>query len=144
LRKRIWLSSVLSFAVLTLVATALVAHASAPGATIKIAPNAALANPPNSVIVSVTYSCVPSNYTYGFVAVDQLQAAPVASGSRGDVFGFGNFQPVCDDRSHRADVVVSSAWWWNPGTFTTGRAGVNASVYSGVVYASTSAEVTIK
>lgn len=143
MRKRIWLSSVLSFAVLTLVATALVAHASAPGATLKIAPNAALANPPNSVIVSVTYSCVPSNYTYGFVSVDQLPAAPVASGSRDDVFGFGNFQPVCDYKSHRADVVVSSSWW-NPGTFTTGPAGASASVYSGVVYASTSAKVTIK
>lgn len=143
MRKRLLLSTVLSCVAFTVLATALVAQASAPGATIKLSPNAALASPPSSVIVSVTYSCQPSAFTFGGVSVDQSQTVSSASGSRIDVFGFGNFQPICDDRSHRADVVVSTSFW-SPGTFIAGQAAASAFVYSGVVYANTTAELTIK
>jgi hypothetical protein len=133
-------SVLIPVAVLAVLATALVAHAASAGATIKIAPAASLANPPNSVIVTVDYSCLPSGFNYGSVSVDQSQPGGTASGGRTDVFGFGSFQPTCDDRSHRADVVVSSFG----GAFVPGTAGAGAFVASGAVYSNTSNEISIK
>ena len=137
-RNRVWL--LVFLAVLTVLATALVAHASAPGATIKLGSNATLANPPSSVIMSVDYSCQPSAFSFASVNIDQSQPAGVASGSRVDVFGFGSFQPICDGKSHHATVVVTA----NFGSFTTGNAGASAFVASGAVFASTSTELSIK
>jgi hypothetical protein len=74
--------------------------------------------------------------------LDQSQSVSAASGSRIDVFGFGFFQPTCDDKSHKANVVVSS--FFGGGSFTTGSAGANASVYSGAVYANSQVELNIK
>lgn len=133
-------SVLIPVAVLAVLATALVAHAASAGATIKIAPSASLANPPNSVIVTVDYSCQPSGFNFGSVNIDQSQPVGGASGSRTDVFGFGNFQPTCDDKSHREVVVVSSFG----GTFVPGTAGASAFVASGAVFANTTAEITIK
>lgn len=138
--KRVWLSLLIALTVLFVLGTSLVARASSAGAMIKIAPAATLANPPTAVIVTVTYSCLPSQFGFGSVSVDQSQAATGASGSRIDVFGFGNFQPVCDDKAHRADVVVSAFG----GTFITGTAGASAFVASGVVFANTQIELNIK
>jgi len=129
-------------AVLTVLATLLAAHAAAPGATIKLASNATLANPPNSVIVDIDYSCQPSSFGFGSVSIDQSQMTGGASGSRIDVFGSGYFQPTCDDKSHRASVVVST--YFGGGSFVPGSAGANAFVGSGVTYANTSNEITIK
>jgi hypothetical protein len=141
--KRVWLSMVLSLAALSVIATTVVARASSPGATIKLGPDAHLANPPSSVIVSVTYSCQPSAFfSYGNVSVDQVQTFGGASGSRIDVFGSGYFQPTCDDRSHRTDVIVSTFFYG--GSFTPGTAGASAFVASGVTYANTQIELTIK
>jgi len=144
---RVWVSLLITIAVLTLLATTLVVRAAAPGATIKLGPSGKLANPANSVIVSVTYSCLPSQFSYGSVSNDQSQASGAASSSRVDVFGFGYFQPVCDDRSHKADVVVSTYdyyYYGAGGTFKTGSAGASAYVYSGAVYADTQVELNIK
>jgi hypothetical protein len=129
-------------AAFTVFATLLGAHAAAPGATIKLSPNAVLANPPNSVIVDVDYSCQPSSFSFGDVNVDQSQTTGGASGTRTDVFGSGYFQPTCDDKSHRASVVVST--FFGGGSFVPGSAGASAFVGSGVTYANTSNEITIK
>jgi hypothetical protein len=134
--------AIIPVAIFTVFATLLAAHAAAPGATVKLAPSAALANPPNSVIASVSYSCQPSSFGYGYVNVDQSQATGGASGSRIDVFGFGYFQPTCDDKTHRASVVVST--YFSGGSFVPGSAGASAFVGSGVTYANTSNEITIK
>jgi hypothetical protein len=132
-------SVLLSLVVLALLAAGVAAHAASPAATIKIAPGAALANPPTAVIVTVTYSCLPSAYTFGNVNLDQSQTGSSASGGRFDVFGSGYFQPVCDGKTHRANVVVSSF----EGAFVRGVAGASASVDSGAVSASTQAKVKI-
>lgn len=143
-KKRVWISALIPLAVLTVLATALVARAAAPAATIKLAPAAALANPPSTVIVSVDYSCQPSQFSYASVNVDQLQIVGGASGARVDVFGYGFFTPTCDDRSHKANVVVSSFGFYGPANFTPGSASASAFVGSGAAYANTSAEISIK
>jgi hypothetical protein len=84
-----------------------------------------------------------STFSFGQVTVDQSQAIGGASGSRIDVFGFGSFQPTCDDKNHRADVVVSTDFF-SPGSFTRGSAGATAFVGSGVVFANTQNELNIK
>jgi len=129
-----------STAILAVLATAVVVHAASAGATIKIAPAATLANPPTSIIVTVDYSCLPSQFSFGDVQVDQSQPTEAASGSRTDVFGFGSFQPTCDDKSHRASVVVTSF----SGSFIPGSAGASAFVASGAVFAQTQNEISIK
>ena len=138
LHARPWL--VLSTALLAAVATTLVVHAASAGATVKIGPTATLANPPNSVIVTVTYSCLPSSFSFGQVEVDQSQPGGTASGARNDVFGFGFFNPTCDDKNHRASVIVTAFG----GTYVPGTAGASAFVGSGAVFASDQAEITIK
>jgi len=143
--KRIWFASLVPVLTILLVAGGHAVLASSPGATIKLAPKAALANPPSSVIVGVDYSCLPSQFSFGSVSIDQSQTTSVASGSRVDVFGFGNFQPVCDDKTHHADVVVSTwSWFYPPSTFIPGGASASAFVGSGAAYANDSAEITIK
>jgi len=129
-----------SIAILAVLATALAAHAASAGATLKIGPTATLANPPTSIIVSVDYSCVPSSFSFGQVEVDQSQPAGAASGSRTDVFGFGSFQPTCDDKTHHASVVVTSF----SGSFIRGSAGASAFVASGAVFANAQNEISIK
>lgn len=143
MKKQMWFASLVPVAAGLVAAGALVAEASAPAASIKLANNAALANPANSVIVHVSYSCMPSQFTYGGVNVDQSQVVGGASGTRIEVFGFGNFQPTCDDKSHQADVVVTTGWWYG-GSFTTGAASANAYVYSGATGAQSQAEINIK
>ena len=128
-------------AVAAMLATALVAHAASAGATIKVSSTAALANPPSSVIVSIDYSCLPSAFSFGQVTVDQSQATTPASGSRIDVFGFGSFNPTCDDKTHKANVVVST---FDGSAFVPGTAGVSAFVASGAVFAQAQNEVSIK
>jgi hypothetical protein len=130
-------------ATLAVLASVLVAHATAPGATIKIAPNATLANPPNSVIVDVDYSCQASSFGFGNVSVDQSQMVGGASGSRIDVIAYGYFQPVCDDKTHHASVVASIYYFFG-GSFVPGTASASAFVGSGTAYANTSNEITIK
>jgi hypothetical protein len=130
----------ISTAILAMLTTALAVHAASAGATIKIAPSATLANPPTSIIVVVNYSCLPSEFSFGQVEVDQSQPAGVASGSRTDVFGFGSFQPTCDDKTHRASVVVTSF----SGSFISGSAGASAFVASGVIFANAQSEISIK
>ena len=127
-------------ATLAVLATVLVAHATAPGATIKLAPNATLANPPYSVVVDIDYSCQPTSFAFGEVDIDQSQMIGGASGSRVDVFGFGQFNPTCDDKTHHASVVVSSFG----GSFVPGSVGASAFVSGGATFASTSNELTIK
>lgn len=134
------LSVLIPAALVAVLATVLVAHATSPGATIKIEPTAALANPPTSIIVTVDYSCVPSGFSFGQVSVDQAQSIGAASGGSTDVFGFGSFNPTCDDKTHHAVVVVSSFG----GTFVQGTAGASAFVGGGVTFANTSAEISIK
>lgn len=131
-------------ATLGVLATVLVAHATAPGATMKIAPDATLVNPPTSVIVDIDYSCQPSSFSYGSVNVDQSQIIGGASGSRVDVFGFGYFQPVCDDKTHRASVVVTTNTYYFGGSFAPGTASASAFVSSGVTFVNVSNEITIK
>ncbi len=138
-RKRLWTSVFLS--VLALLAAAVAVHAASPGATIKIAPSVALANPPTSVVVTVSYSCLPSQYPFGQVSVDQAQTDSSVSGGRIDVFAFGYFQPNCDGKAHRAVVLAST--YYGEGSFVPGVAGANAYVYSGAVYASTQVQVKI-
>ena len=141
-RFRLWISLLVSVGVLTILATTLVARAAAPGATIKLDSTATLANPPSSVIVTLDYSCQPSQFEFGQVEVDQSQVVGGASGSRTDVFGFGSFQPTCDDKSHRTTVVVTT--FFGGGSFTSGSAGASAFVASGVTFANTSIELSIK
>lgn len=129
-----------STAILAVLATALVVHAASAGATIKLAPTATLANPPTSIIVSIDYSCQPSAFSFADVQVDQSQPAGAASGSRTDVFGFGSFQPTCDDKAHHASVVVTSF----SGSFIQGSAGASAFVASGAVFAQAQNEISIK
>ena len=144
-KKRVWIFVLIPLAVLTVLATALVARAATPGATVKLSPYASLANPPNSVIVSLDYSCLPSQFSFGSVSVDQSQIVGGASGARVDVFGYGNFTPTCDDKSHKANVVVSSfSFYGGPGYFTPGSASASAFVASGAAYANTTAELSIK
>lgn len=137
---RVRSSVLIPVAVVAVLATALVAHATSPGATIKIAPTAALANPPNSIIVTVDYSCLPSAFSFGNVQVDQSQSSGTASGGRTDVFGFGSFNPICDDKTHRAVVVVSTFG----GTFVPGTAGASAFIDAGAVFANAQAEISIR
>ena len=139
-RSRAWYSFLVSGAVLAVLMTTLVAHAASAGATIKIAPSAALANPPNSVIVGIDYSCVPSAFAFTQVTVDQAQPAGGASGGRIDVFGFGGFNPTCDDKTHHASVIVTAF----SGTFVRGTAGASAFLGAGAVFAQASSEITIK
>ena len=133
-------SLMVSVAILAVVGTVLVAHAASAGATIKIAPTAALANPPSSVIVSVDYSCVPSAFAFTQVTIDQSQPGVAASGGRVDVFGFGSFNPTCDDKTHHANVVVTSFG----GSFIRGTAGASAFISTGAVFAQASNEVSIR
>lgn len=133
-------SLLVAIAIVAVLGTALVAHAASAGATIKIGPTAALANPPSSVIVSVDYSCLPSAFSFGQVTVDQSQTAGVASGGRVDVFGFGSFNPTCDDKTHHANVIVSAFG----GSFVRGTAGASAFVSTGAVFAQASNEVSIR
>lgn len=142
---RIRLASLVPAAALVVAAGSIAVHASSAASTVKLAPNASLANPPNSVIVGVDYSCMPSQFSYGSVNVDQSQSTGAASGSRIDVSGFGNFQPVCDDKAHHAEVIVSSwSWFYPPSSFIAGPASASAFVGSGAAYANTSAEIAIK
>jgi hypothetical protein len=135
----------ISTAILAVLSTTVVAHATSAGATIKLAPDAALANPPNSIVVTVDYSCLPSQFSFGAVQIDQSQPASVASGPRNDVFGFGSFQPTCDDKMHHDSVVVTAGFgFFGGGTFVPGTAGATAFVSSGAVSAQTSSEITIK
>lgn len=120
--------------------TLVVVNAASAGATIKIGPTATLANPPNSVLVTVDYSCLPSQFSFGEVQVDQAQSGPPASGSRTDVFGFGSFQPTCDDKDHRAVVIVTAF----SGSFTKGTAGASAFIDSGAIFANASNEISIR
>lgn len=138
---RRWYSLLVAGAVMMVLATGLVAHAASAGATIKLSSNATLANPPSSVIVTVDYSCMPSSFSFGQVNIDQSQTTGPASGSRTDVFGFGSFQPTCDDKTHKAAVVVST---FDGSAFVPGTAGASAFVASGVVFANTSVEISIK
>ena len=140
LRLRQRYSLLVAVAIVAVLGTALVAHAASAGATIKIAPTAALANPPSSVIVSVDYSCVPSAFSFGQVTVDQSQPTGAASGGRVDVFGFGSFNPTCDDKTHHASVIVSTF----QGSFVPGSAGASAFVAAGAVFAQASNEVSIR
>lgn len=143
--KRLWFASLVPVAAALLVAGGLAAEASPPGATVKVATNATLASPPSSVIVGIDYSCMPSQFSFASVSIDQSQFVGGASGSRVDVFGFGNFQPVCDDKSHHAEVVVSSFYgFYGPSTFTAGGATASAFVASGAASAQTSAEINVK
>jgi hypothetical protein len=139
-KHRASLPLLISSAILAVLATALVAHAASAGASIRIGSNAALANPPTSLIVSVDYTCLPSSFSFGQVEVDQLQPGGAASGSRNEVFGFGSFQPICDDRSHRDQIVVTSF----SGSFIPGTAGASAFIASGAVFANASSEISIK
>src|SRR5215467_6949891 len=119
-------------ALAAVLATVVVVHAASAGATIKLNTNATLANLPNSIIVTVDYSCLPSQFSFGQVSVDQSQPVGVASGSRTDVFGFGSFQPTCDDKLHHDSVIVSTGFFG--GTFVPGSAGASAFVASGAVF----------
>ena len=127
-------------AVLAVLGTTLAVHAASAGATLKIGPTATLANPPQSVIVAVDYSCMPSAFTFGQVSVDQSQPGTAASPGRVDVQGFGSFQPTCDDKTHHASVIVTA---FN-GSFIQGSAGASAFVFSGAVFAQASNEISIR
>jgi hypothetical protein len=127
-------------AIVAVLGTSMVVHAASAGATIKLGPSGTLANPPNSVVVTVQYSCIPSQFNFGEVQIDQSQPVGPASGSRTDVFGFGGFQPTCDDKTHHDQVVVTAFG----GSFVPGTAGASAFVGSGAVFAQTTAEISIK
>lgn len=141
---RVWFATLVPVALIAVVVTALAVQAASPGATIKPASNATLANPPTSVIVTVDYSCLPSQFSFGSVDVDQSQIVGGASGSRIDVFGFGEFQPVCDDRARKQDVVVTAEGFYGPSTFEAGSAGASAFVASGAAFANAQVELNIK
>ena len=141
-RPRVRISLLLTTVVVTILATSLVARAAAPGDTIKLDSTGSLASPPNSVVVNVSYSCQPSQFAFGSVNIDQSQTVGGASGSRQEVFGFGSFQPTCDDKTHKAVVVVSTGFFG--GSFVPGSAGASAFVASGAVFANTQIELSIK
>jgi len=140
MRSRHRYSLLVLVAILSVLGTTLVVHATSAGATIKIEPTATLANPPTSVIVVIDYSCLPSAFSFGQVTVDQFQSGSAASGGRFDVQGFGGFQATCDDKTHHASVIVTA---FN-GSFVPGTAGASAFVGAGAVFASTQNEVSIK
>ena len=127
-------------AVLAVLGTTLAVNAASAGATLKIEPTATLANPPQSIIVNLDYSCLPSAFSFGDVQVDQSQPGTAASPGRVDIQGFGFFQPTCDDKTHHASVIVTA---FN-GSFIRGSAGASAFVGAGAVFAQASSEISIR
>ena len=68
---------------------------------------------PATVLVTVTYSCLPvtgsASNGNGIVQLRETQASgPFAN-------GFANFTPLCDDRSH-TEIVAVPGGPWTPGT----------------------------
>jgi hypothetical protein len=89
------------------------------GESIKISGRATL-QAPATVLVTVTYSCLPAtgSASNGSAFVQLVEAH--ASGPAGG--GSANFLALCDDRSHTETVAVS------PGPWTPGTGDVRAQV----------------
>src|SRR5690349_4118121 len=64
-------------AIVAVLGTSLVVHAASAGATIKLGPSGTLPNPPNSVVVTVQDSCMPSQFNF-CEARPSVRASPVS------------------------------------------------------------------
>jgi hypothetical protein len=120
-----------------LAALSIAGHATAPSAKLLIQSNARLVSP-NEVVVSVKYSCMgASPFDYGQLSISE--PAHAASGERSvPGQGFGDFTPVCDDKTHSADVHVFGGPWHRG---DAAAAGIVAGLSN---YANATAEIQIK